>query len=124
MKDRYKTFLQHLEREDFDSVLQYISKNSLFGYLIFSKTKLGNKRSLEKIIDEKDSIIRQKLAVSHKEHNLNQFLFADIINDNNLRLNNTFQRLQPTYDEVSEHDEIEIDFNNGKRVVKKVKQDR
>ena len=54
MRDRYKSFLQHLEREDFDQILKFINSSGLYGYLLFEKNPIKGRRRLTKIIVEND----------------------------------------------------------------------
>jgi hypothetical protein len=55
---------------------------------------------------------------------LNQFNFSEIINENNLKLSTVFKKISPNFDDVSEYDDIQIDYLDGERTVKKVKQEK
>lgn len=54
MRDRYKSFLQHLERDDFDQILKFINSSGLYGYLVFEKNSKEGRRLLKKIVMEDD----------------------------------------------------------------------
>ncbi len=55
---------------------------------------------------------------------MNQFNFSEIINENNLKLSTVFKKISPNFDDVSEYDDIQIDYLDGERTVKKVKQEK
>ena len=55
---------------------------------------------------------------------MNQFNFSEIINENNLKLSTVFKKISPNFDDVSEYDDIQIDYLDGDRTVKKVKQEK
>jgi hypothetical protein len=55
---------------------------------------------------------------------LNQFNFSEIINENNLKLSTVFKKISPNFDDVSEYDDIQIDYLDGDRTVKKVKHEK
>ena len=55
---------------------------------------------------------------------MNQFNFSEIINENNLKLSTVFKKISPNFDDVSEYDDIQIDYLDGDRTIKKVKQEK
>lgn len=102
LRDRYIHFLQNLTKENFDQIFKFIQNQDLYGYIDFNKDGAWKGISAQDHSSSRPKVVAKDLDLK---------IFSHLINENKGFLQSQFLQADRLYDDVSPHDELEIEVH-------------